>query len=127
MGNAKRELHHFDAALDITLGVGDRLAVFARQDIGKFVVVFGDQVEKFHQHAGPALRVGGRPFRLRRRGVLNRRANIGFGAERDGRAHRAVHGLENFRFPARRSRDILAADKMPVGDHRSLPEDLSLP
>ena len=39
MGDAEREFDHFDAALDVALGVGDRLAVLAGQNVGEFVVV----------------------------------------------------------------------------------------
>ncbi len=36
---ADADLDHFKAALDVALGVGDRLAVLARQDFGQFVIV----------------------------------------------------------------------------------------
>ena len=43
----------------------------------------GDQFDELHQHAGAALRVGRGPGRLRRLGVLDRRAHLGLGGERD--------------------------------------------
>ena len=61
MRNAERELDHLDAALNVALGVGDRLAMLARQNVGEFVVVFRDQIEKLHQDAGAALRIDRRP------------------------------------------------------------------
>ena len=40
MRHAERELDHLDAALNVALGVGDRLAMLARQNVGELVVVF---------------------------------------------------------------------------------------
>ena len=121
MRDAERELDHLDAALNVALGVGDRLAVLARQNVGELVVVLGDEVEELHQHAGAALRIDRRPAELRRFGVLDRGANLSLGGERDMRAHRAVHRLEDVRGSTRLAGDLLAADEMPVFDHRSAP------
>ena len=121
MRDAERELDHLDAALDVALGVADRLAMLARQNVGKFVVVFGDEVEELHQYAGAALRIDRRPSELRRFRVLDRGANLGLGGERDVRAHRAVHRLEDFARSSRLARDVLAADEMPILDHVPLP------
>ena len=121
MRDAEREFDHFDAALDVALGVGDRLAVLARENVGEFVVVPGDEIEELHQHAGAALRIGRRPGRLRGFGVLDRGADLGLGGERDMRAHRAVHRLEDFARAARLAGDMLAADEMPILDHVPLP------
>ena len=52
MRDAERELDHFDAALNVALGVGDRLAVLARQNVGELVVVLGDEIEELHQARG---------------------------------------------------------------------------
>ena len=122
MRHAERELQHLDAALDVALGVGDRLAVLAGQDVGEFVVVFGDQFVEFHQDAGAALRIGRAPGGLRGLGVLDRRADFRLGGERDMGAHRAVHRLKDFGGAARFAGDMLAADEMPVLDHVSLPD-----
>ena len=121
MRHAEREFDHLDAALNVALGVGDRLAVLARQGLGELVVVLGDEVDELHQHAGAALRVDRGPGRLRRLGVLDRGAHLGLGGERDMRAHRAVHRLEDVGGSARLAGDVLAADEMPVFDHRSAP------
>ena len=83
MRDAEREFDHFDAALDVALGVGDRLAVLARQRLGQLVVVLGDEIEELHQYAGAALRIGRGPGRLRGLGVLHRRANFSLGRERN--------------------------------------------
>ena len=122
MRHAEREFDHLDAALDVALGVGDRLAVLARQRLGHLVVVLGDEVDELHEHAGAALRIDRRPGRLRGLGVLDRRANLGLGGERDMRAHRAVHRLEDVRRSSRLAGDLLAADEMPVFDHVPLPD-----
>ena len=122
MRHAEREFDHLDAALDVALGVGDRLAVLAGESVGELVVVLGDEVEEFHQHARAALRIGRRPARLRGLGVLDRGADFGLGGERDTRAHRAVHRLEDVRGPPRLAGDLLAADEMPILDHVSLPD-----
>ena len=121
MRNAEREFDHLDAALNVALGVGDRLAVLARQRVGELVVVLGDEVDELHQDAGAALRIDRRPGRLRRLRVLDRGANLGLGGERDMGAHRAVHRLEDVGGSPRLAGDLLAADEMPVFDHRSAP------
>ena len=121
MRDAEREFDHLDAALDVALGVGDRLAVLARQGVGELVVVFGDEVEELHQDAGAALRVYRRPGGLSRLGVLDRGANLGLGGQSHMGAHRAVHRLEDVGGSSRLAGDMLAADEMPILDHVPLP------
>ena len=121
MRDAEGEFDHFDAALDVAPGVGDRLAVLARQRVGELVVVPGDEVEEFHQDAGAALRVHRRPGRLRGRGVFDRLAHFSLAGERHMRAHRAVHRLENFGRPSGFAGDMFAADEMAILDHVPLP------
>ena len=76
--DADAELHDFEAALDVALGVGDGLAVLAGEHVGELVICrVGDEFEELHQHAGAALRVGGGPGRLRRLGVLDGGAQLG--------------------------------------------------
>ena len=121
MRHAEREFDHFDAALDIALGVGDRLAMLAGKNVGEFVVVLRDEIEELHQDARAALRIGRGPADLCGGGVLDGGAHLGLGGERDMRAHRAVHRLENFGRASRLAGDMLAADEMPVLDHGSAP------
>ena len=97
MRNAERKFDHFDAALNVALGVGDRLAMLARQNVGELVVVLGDEIEELHQDASAALRIDRRPGDLRLFRVLDRGAHLSFGGERDMRTHRAVHRLEDVR------------------------------
>ena len=121
MRRAESEFDHFDAALDVALGVDERLAVLARENVGELVGVLGDEVVEFHQHAGAALRIGRAPGGLRRLGVENRGAHLRGGGERDRAAHRPVHRLKHFARPPRGARDALAADEVPVLDHGPLP------
>ena len=121
MRRAERHFEHFDAALDVALGVDQRLAVLAGEDLGELVDVPADQLVELHQHARAALRVHRRPGRLRRLGVLDRRPQLRLGGERCAAAHCPVHRLEHFAGPAGCAGDMLAADEMPVVDHRSLP------
>ena len=95
MRDAEREFDHLDAALDVALGVGDRLAVLARENVGKLVIILGDEVEEFHQDAGAALRVDRGPAQLRGFRVLDRSADFGPGGQSHMGAHRAVHRLED--------------------------------
>ena len=118
---AEGELDHLDAALDVALGVDERLAVLAGEDVGEFLDVLGDELVEFHQHARAALRIGRGPGGLRRLGVEHGRANFGGGGQRDRAAHRSVHRLKHFARAARSSRDALAADEVSVFDHGSLP------
>ena len=64
------------------LASGDGLAVLAGEQFGERVVLLGDEVEELHHDAGPALRVGGGPGRLRRLGVLDRLAKLALRGER---------------------------------------------
>jgi len=74
---ADAELDHFEAALDVALGVGNGLAVLARQEVGERVVVARGEFEELHHHARAALRVGGGPGGLRGLGVLDGGAHLG--------------------------------------------------
>ena len=69
--DAAGELDDLEAALDVALGVGDGLAVLAREQLGELVVVALHQLQELHQDAGAPLRVGRGPFRLRGTGVLD--------------------------------------------------------
>ena len=112
MRDAAGEFDHFDAALDVALGVGDRLAVLAREQFGERLHVARDEVQEFHQHAGAALRIGRAPAELRGLGVLDRGAHLGLGGERHLRDDLARHGLVGVGEAAGRALDVLAADEM---------------
>ena len=112
MRNAAGEFDHFEAALDVALGVGNGLAVLARQQVGELVVIALGEFEEFHHHARAALRIGGGPLDLRGLGVLDRGANFGLGRQRHLGLDVAGHRLENVGRPARRALDLFAADEM---------------
>ena len=112
MRNAAGEFHHFHAALNVALGVGNGLAMLAGQNFRELVVVTLQQLQEFHQHARAALGIGGGPGGLRGLGVLDRRAHFGPGGQRHAGDLLAGHGLPALGKTARRSRDMLAADEM---------------
>jgi hypothetical protein len=115
------DLNHFESALDVPFGVGDGLAVLAREYLCEFVIVALRQFEEFHQHAHASLRIGRRPGRLRRLGVLDSCTQFGGRGERDRTAHRAVHRLHHVLLASAGAGDALAADEMAIFDHVSLP------
>ena len=112
MRNAAGEFDHLEAALDIALGVGNGLAVFARQHIRELVVVALRQFEELHHDAGAALRIGVGPLGLRRLGVLHRGANFGLRRQRHLGLDVAGHRFENVSAASRRALDLFTADKM---------------
>jgi len=63
--NAAGKFDHLKPALNVALGVRNGLAMLARQQIGKLVVITLRQFEELHHHASAALRIGGAPLRLR--------------------------------------------------------------
>ena len=102
MRNAAGEFDHLQSALDVALGVGNGLAVLARQEVGELVVVALRQFEELHHDAGAALRVGGAPLQLRGPGVLDRGAQLGLGGQRHLGLDVAGHRLEDVGEPARK-------------------------
>ncbi len=60
-GNADREFHDFEAALNVALGVGNGLAVLAGEKFGKRLIFLLGKLQEFHQHADAFLRVLRRP------------------------------------------------------------------
>ena len=119
--SADADLDHFEPTLDVALGVGDRLAVLARQDLGQRIVFAVHQFEELHQHAHAALRVGRGPGRLRSLGVLDRCTQFCGGSQRDGAAHGAVERLHDVLLAPAGAGDALAAYEMAIFDHVSLP------
>jgi hypothetical protein len=120
MRNAAGEFDHFEAALDVALGVGNGLAVLARQEIGELVVVALRQFKELHHHPRPALRIGCTPFGLRGFGILDRGAKLGLGGERHLGLDVAGHRLEDVSKPPGSALDLTAADKMSDCAHAFL-------
>ena len=101
--------------------------MFAGQQIGQRVVVARHQFQELHQDANPALRIGRRPFRLRRLGVLDRGAQLGLGGQRHLGLDVAGHRLKHVREPARCALDLTATDKMSDCAHAFLPRAVQVP
>ena len=95
MRYADGELDDLDAALDVTEGVGVRLAVFERQRRRDLVGVLIDQVDEAHQHAGATLRVPRGPLLLRLDGGCDSGGDVVGAREWDGRLDRAGAGVEH--------------------------------
>ncbi len=112
MRDAAGEFDDFEAALDVALGVGNGLAVLARQQVGELVVIALRQFEELHHHARAALRIGVGPFDLGVPGVLDGGANLGLGGQRHLGLDVAGHRLENVGCPPGRALDLFAADEM---------------
>ncbi len=115
--NAAGELDDFEAALDVALGVGNGLAVLARQEVCELVVIALRQFEKLHHHARAALRIGVGPLDLRIPGVLDGGADLGLGGQRHLGLDVAGHRLEHVGRPSGRALDLFAADEMSDGTH----------
>ena len=96
MRDAAGELDHLEAALDVALGVGDGLAVLAREAVGELVVVARRRARRTSSARGRGAagwwrpRPAARPWRSRRRrrtSALEASATLG--------AHLAGHRLED--------------------------------
>ena len=122
VGNADSELDDLKAALNVALGVGNGLAVLARQNVGELVVVALRQFEELHHHARPALRIGCDPLWLSSAGILDGCAQLRLGGERDLGLDVAGHRLENISKPAGGARNLTAANEMPDLTHAFLRE-----
>src|SRR5262249_41039254 len=119
--DAAGELHHLEPALDVALGVGDGLAMFAREAIGELVVVAVGELQELHEHAGAALRIGGGPFGLRCLGIFYRGGHLCPRGECDAGAQLARHWLKHVACPSAGALDLLAADEVAVLDHGASP------
>ena len=95
VGRADAELDHFQPALDIALGIRDRLAMFRRQRLGQLVHVAVQQADEFHHHPRAALRVRRAPFHLRLCGIRRGGIQLCLGCQRDPRLHLARGGVED--------------------------------
>ena len=79
------EFDHFDAALDVALGVREGLAVLGGQQGGEFVHVLVDQVHELEQDPAAALRIHRGPFHLPLFGAGNHVAHfLGAGQRQPG-------------------------------------------
>jgi hypothetical protein len=83
MGHAARKLDHFQAALNVALGVGDDLAVLRRQQDRELLHVLFKQLLELEHDARTALGVHRSPGRLRRLGDGDRLVHFLDAGERD--------------------------------------------
>ena len=118
--NADSKLDDLKAALNVALGVGNGLAVLARQNVGELVVVALREFEELHHHARPALRIGRGPLRLSSARILDGAAQFRLGGERHLGLDVAGHRLENISKPAGCARNLTAANEMPDLTHAFL-------
>ncbi|SKZ27922.1 Uncharacterised protein [Mycobacteroides abscessus subsp. abscessus] len=95
MRYADGEFDDLDAALDVTEGVGVRLAVFERERRRDLVGVLIDKVDEAHQHAGAALRVPRGPLLLRFDGGCDSGGDVVGAREGNGGLDRAGAGVED--------------------------------
>src|SRR5882757_7519775 len=112
MRDAAGELDHFEAALDVALGVGEGLAVLGRQQPGEAVELLLRELEELEQHARAPLRIGRGPGRLRRRGIGDGSLDLRCRGQGDLGLHLAGIGIEHVAAATGRAGDRLAADEM---------------
>ncbi len=120
MRNADDEFADFQAAHEIALGVFDRLAVLAREDLGQLVHVGVEKFDELHEHAGAALRVGGCPLRLRGLGAGDGSAEFRVACQRHGALHFARCRVEDVARAPAGAGDALAIDEMTEFVHGCL-------
>src|SRR4029450_9724952 len=92
------ELDDLQAALDVALGVGDDLAVLGCEQFGEAVDVLLDQLLEPEHDSRTALRIRRRPAGQSGVGGVDRRLQIGGGAELYPCLDRALVGVENIAF-----------------------------
>ena len=109
------ELDHLDAALDVALGVGHRLAVLEGQQLGQLVVVVVDQLDEAHHHPGAALRIPCGPVLLGLDGRCHRSVDVGLAGHRDFGLDLAGAGVEDVS-----GAGGLAGGALPVDEVRNL-------
>ncbi len=112
MRNAAGELNHFQAALDVAVAVGHRLAVLCRQQLGKRLLFLLHEIEKTEQHAGALLRVLRRPIGLGSRGIGDCRFRFRLGGQSDPGLNLAQCRVPHIGRAAAFARHRLATDEM---------------
>ncbi|MCY1304640.1 hypothetical protein D9M70_544010 [compost metagenome] len=70
------------------------------------------ELDELHEDAGTALRVGGRPFRLRRLGAFDRCRKLRLARQRNGALHFAGCRVEDVGNATALAGDALAIDEM---------------
>src|SRR5690606_25986511 len=114
------KLDHFEAALDVALGVGDHLAVFAGEKLGERLHVGFDEALELEHHAGAALRVRAGPGGERFCGGLNGEIDVAGRGEADLGLDVAGVGVEDVGLAARGHFGGFAADEAVYAPHEKL-------
>ena len=93
MRDAAGEFDHLDAALDIALGIGKRLAVLGGEQRGQRIHLLPDQLQKLEHHPRAALRIGRGPGRLRGLRIGDGGFDLGLAGERNPGLYLAGIGI----------------------------------
>ena len=104
---------HFDAALNIAMAVGNGLAVFCRQHLGKLFLFGIHQVDEFGHDARTPLRICCRPCRLGSPGIGNSRLQLGFTGQSNFCLNFAGVGVKYVSKPPGCARNQFAANEVP--------------
>ena len=99
---------HFEAALNVTLCIGNGLAVLARQSLGELVHVPVEQVNELHHNARAALRVNRAPSGLGCSSNLDGCVDFGLGGKWNLRLNLAGGRVKNIGHAPGRSGDMRA-------------------
>ena len=117
MRGAGDEFGDFEAALNVALGILDRLAMFGAEQLGQLVHVAIDQCHEIEEDAGATLRIGGRPFRLGSGGGGHCGLEIGGIGEGNAGLDIAGGGVEHVLELAALAGGLSAVDEMADGAH----------
>ena len=109
------ELDDLDAALNVALRVGHRLAVLDGQQLGELGAVFVDQLDESHQHPGAALRIPCGPALLGLDGRCHRSVDVRLAGHRHLGLDLAGAGVEDVS-----GAGGLAGGALPVDEVRNL-------
>ena len=82
MRDACRKFDDFEAALNVALRIGDRLAMLFGEQLGQSLHLSCNEIEKFHQHTRTPLRIDCSPVGLGGEGAFHRCARFCFRRER---------------------------------------------
>ena len=107
---------HLEPALNVALGVGDHLAMLARQ-LGERLHVGFDQFLELEHDAGALLRVGRGPGGLGSLGGVDRLLEVGGAPEADLRLDLALVGVEHVPLPFARSESGTADEMVDAAKH----------
>ena len=111
--DAARELDHLDAAHDLALGVGERLAVLGADQVGQLVNLLLEQVLEPEHDARAAQRGDRRPFGQGFPCGLHRSIDLGGAGERHASRLLADRRIEDVAVTAARAGHAPAAEPVP--------------